>query len=293
MIDYRAIAALAEVLRRGSFEAAADALGVTQPAISQRIKTLESRIGTVLIDRGPPVAATPAALRLIAHLDQVRLLEQGLEADIQPQDAPPTIRIAVNADSLATWACDPLVAAPGLVDLILDDQDHAESWLRGGLVSAAITASKSAVAGCDSFRLGTMRYLATASPEFVQRHFSGGVDADSLRRAPAVRFNPKDGLQDRWAAQYCGRRVAMDCHFLPSTQGFAQATRLGMGWGMNPEILIADDLKSGRLVPLVPDAPLDVTLYLQVVRLVAKPLAPLTRALRRAAQQALGQQPRA
>lgn len=286
MFDYPALAALSEILRLGSFEAAAGSLGVTPSAISQRIKALEERMGEVLIHRGPPARGTDKALRLVQHLDQVRLLERRLV----PQDRPTLLRLAVNADSLATWACDPLVAAPGLVDLILDDQDHAESWLRGGLVSAAITASKSAVAGCDSFPLGTMRYLPTASPDFVQRHFADGVTADSLQRAPALRFNPKDGLQDRWAMEYCGRKIAMNCHFLPSTQAFAQATRLGMGWGMNPEILIADDLKAGRLVPIAPGAALDVTLYLQVVRLVAGPLVPLTRALRRAAQQALGQQ---
>ena len=41
MIDYPALAALAEIARRGSFDAAAQALGITQPAVSQRIKSLE------------------------------------------------------------------------------------------------------------------------------------------------------------------------------------------------------------------------------------------------------------
>lgn len=44
MLDYPALAALAEVLRRGSFEAAAAALHVTPSAISQRIRALEDRM---------------------------------------------------------------------------------------------------------------------------------------------------------------------------------------------------------------------------------------------------------
>ena len=50
MLDYAALAALAEIIRRGSFEAAAAALGVTPSAVSQRIKGLEERMGEVAGD---------------------------------------------------------------------------------------------------------------------------------------------------------------------------------------------------------------------------------------------------
>ena len=283
MLDYPALAALSEIARRGSFEAAAHALGVTQSAISQRIKTLEARMGQVLLDRGPPVAPTEAGLRLVAHLDQVRLLEAGIAGQGAAPAETPVIRIAVTADSLASWAISALPEAPGLLDLVVDDQDHAESWLRAGLVSAAITATRGPVAGCDSHALGAMRYLPTGSPDFIARHFADGVTADALRRAPAITFNAKDGLQNQWAERQAGTRIALPTHLIPTTQGFAEAARLGMGWGMNPEILIGDDLRHGRLVPLVADAPLDVPLYWQVARIVAPQLAPLTRAIRRAA----------
>ena len=101
MLDYAALAALAEIIRRGSFEAAAAALGVTPSAISQRIKGLEERMGEVLIHRGPPARGTAMGLRLMQHLDQVRVLEQALGTD--PGAAPATLRLAINADSLATW----------------------------------------------------------------------------------------------------------------------------------------------------------------------------------------------
>lgn len=287
MIDYPALAALAEIARRGSFEAAAHALGITQPAVSQRIKSLESKIGQVLLNRGPPVTPTPAGLRLVAHWGQVQLLEAGLAGQIGADSAPPVIRIAVNADSLASWAISALPQAPGLLDLVIDDQDHAEGWLRAGLVSAAITGQRGPVAGCDSFDLGAMRYLAVASPEFIARHFADGVTADALRRAPALIFNSKDGLQDQWVRQTIGAGIALNGHMIPTAEAFVQATRLGMGWGMNPELMIAEDLRSGRLVPLQVGAALDVRLYWQIARIMAPPLAPLTRAIRRAAAAAL------
>ena len=287
MIDYPALAALAEIARRGSFEAAAHALGVTQPAVSQRIKSLEAKMGQVLLDRGPPVVPTPAGLRLVAHWGQVQLLESGLAAQIGAVTAPPTIRIAVNADSLGSWAIGALPQAPGLLDLVIDDQDHAENWLRAGLVSAAITGQRGPVAGCDSYDLGAMRYLAVASPDFIARHFEGGVTAQALRRAPALIFNSKDGLQDLWVRRHFGEAIALPAHLIPTTEAFAEAARLGMGWGMNPELLIADDLRVGRLVPLLKGAALDVRLYWQIARIMAPALAPLTRAIRRAAAAAL------
>lgn len=54
MLDYASLKAVATVVREGSFGRAARVLHVTAPALSQRIKVLEDRIGCVLIVRGKP-----------------------------------------------------------------------------------------------------------------------------------------------------------------------------------------------------------------------------------------------
>ncbi len=82
-----------------------------------------------------------------------------------------------------------------LFDLVLDDQEHSADWLRLGEVLAAVTASAKPVQGCDSTPLGALRYIATASPKFVRRHFSEGLDNEALARAPRLTFNSKDRLQ--------------------------------------------------------------------------------------------------
>lgn len=284
MLDYNALATLAEIIRLGSFEGAAAALHVTPSAVSQRIRTLEDRMGAILIDRGPPVQATAQGLRLAAHLDQVRLLETGL-GDIAPE--PAVLRLAMNADSLAAWAMPALASAPGLVDLVIDDQDHALDWLRGGMVVAAITSDRCPVPGCDSLRLGAMRYRATASPGFVARYFPRGVTAESLAFAPSLSFNAKDALQVRWARALTGIRLSLPTHRIPTAHGFAQAARLGMGWGLNPELMIRHDLQHGSLIDLAPGLPLDVPLYWQFSRITAPALAPLTDAIRQAAKAVL------
>ncbi|MDO5704464.1 MAG: LysR family transcriptional regulator ArgP [Paracoccus sp. (in: a-proteobacteria)] len=282
MLDYPALAALAEIIRRGSFEAAAAALHVTPSAISQRIKGLEERMGAVLIHRGPPARGTEQGLRLMQHLDRVRLLEQGLTDESQPA----MLRIAVNADSLATWFPPAMTALNVTYDLEIDDQDHARDWLRQGKVSAAITSDPDPVPGCDVIALGRMRYLALATPDFIARHFAGGVTAETLVAAPVVIFNAKDAAQAQWAQSITGQRLHLTGHLIPSSEAFARAVELGLGWGMIPETMAAPALSENRLSPLAP-TPLDVPLHWQVQRALKPALAPLTAAIRKKAAETL------
>jgi len=55
------------VARHGSFSAAAEALGYTQPAVSRQIATLEAEVGTVLVRRVPQGAVLTDAGRLLSE----------------------------------------------------------------------------------------------------------------------------------------------------------------------------------------------------------------------------------
>lgn len=287
MHDYPALEALAEIIRLGSFDAAAARLGITPSAVSQRIKGLEDRLGAVLIHRGPPASGTETGLRLMQHLDQVRLLEQGLDKHIRPQSGPAVLRIAVNADSLATWFLPAMTALPVLYDLVVDDQDHARDWLRSGQVSAAITSNPQPVAGCDASALGHMRYLALASPAFIASHFATGCTAETLSAAPAVIFNSKDALQAHWAERATGQRLRLRGHLIPASEPFARALALGLGWGMVPETMARSAIAKGELRPILPDLPLDVPLYWQVSRALAPAIRPLSDAVKKRAAEDL------
>ncbi|KAA0582962.1 LysR family transcriptional regulator ArgP [Azospirillum sp. Sh1] len=296
MLDYPLLMALAAVIRTGSFERAARQLHVTPSAVSQRVKLLEERLGTILVVRGQPCTGTAAGQRLCQHVEQVALLESELRGTLpglSPADGPVTLRIAVNADSLATWFVAAMEETPGcLFDLVLDDQDHSAEWLRKGEVLAAVTASATPVPGCNSHPLGALRYRATASPEYLRRHFADGVTAENLATAPCLTFNRKDQLQAQWL-----RLVLSDhgsapvptppTHWLPSTHAFVDGALAGLGWGMNPDPLVADHLAAGRLVELVPDRPLDVPLYWQQSRIAGTALAELSRAVLNAGRRAL------
>ena len=297
MLDYSLLSALAAVVREGSFERAARALHVSSSAVSQRIRLLEERVGQVLVVRGQPCLATDTGQRLCRHAEMVGMLEQALHDSLpalrSPDSPSPrvTLRIAVNADSLATWfvAAAAAFAAeqPALLDIGLDDQDHTAERLRSGEVLAAVTALADPVQGCRSIPLGRMRYLATASPAFVARYFPGGLSPAALAQAPCLTFNRQDDLQARWLRQVCGQAVETARHWLPASQAFVDASVAGLGWGMNPAALVAQALHDGRLVELQPGADLWVPLHWQHVRLKVPMLDHLTAAVVQAASAAL------
>ena len=173
------------------------------------------------------------------------------------------------------------------MDVAVDDQDHTCEWLRNGTVLAAVTGTARPATGCASQPLGAMRYVAVCSPAFRAQHFAAGVGAGTLARAPALVFNTKDALQARWVQRLCHRPVELPRHYLPSSHAFVSASLAGMGWGMNPLVMVQPHLDSGALVELLPDTPLDVPLHWQQARAASQLLEGLTRQVVQAARASL------
>lgn len=287
MLDYSALRVVQAVVQLGSFEKAATALNVTPSAVSQRVKQLEERLGAVLIVRGTPCTATEKGDWLCRHMENVGVLERDLFkqlpslAGISAPEQKVTLQIATNADSLATWFLEAMSnfsqATDFLVNISVDDEGHTADWLQKGRVLAAVTSVEKVIPGCRRYALGALRYHATASPAFVARYFPDGISRAAVAAAPALTFNQKDRLQNDWLRATIGEVAAYPTHWLPSTPGFLQASLAGMGWCMNPSVLIGDHLAAGRLIDLLPGKPLDVPLYWQINRLASDRLSGLTR----------------
>src|SRR5215210_2298589 len=86
-MDTRQLAAFCAVVERKSFSQAAERLGVTQPAVSLQIRSLEQRLGRQLLDRsGRRVEPTEAGLRLYASAQRLLALEEQLLEDVTGDD---------------------------------------------------------------------------------------------------------------------------------------------------------------------------------------------------------------
>jgi DNA-binding transcriptional LysR family regulator len=110
--DPASLAALLAVLETGSFTAAAETLGVTQPAVSLAIRKLEARFGTSLVlrNRKRIVATQPGTLLAQSAREALQSLRDAEAAISQQKDTPHgRIRLGCH-ESLAAYALPKFMA---------------------------------------------------------------------------------------------------------------------------------------------------------------------------------------
>jgi LysR family transcriptional regulator (chromosome initiation inhibitor) len=268
MLDYKLLHAFSVVVDEQNFDKAASVLAITQSAVSQRIKALEQTIGQPVLVRAQPLVATSIGKKLLAHYQQVKLLEQDIMPDISADNKAEiiTANIASNADSLATW----LVAAIGdvchqynvAVNFRLADENRTINYLKDGEVFGAISTYTRALPGCTLERLGDMHYLLVAAPNFVRHYFSAGINKQSLSRAPGVAYDQKDDMHIKYIEQNFGLKGgSYPCHTVRSSEAFVGFAKQGLAYCLIPKLQIQAELAAGELINLLPDKVITRTLY--------------------------------
>jgi len=266
---------LLAIVDEGSFEAAAQSLGVTPSAVSQRIKALEKDTGRVLVRRTSPATATDAGEILVQAARRMRLLQAETDARLQGRLGRVPLSVAVNADSLATWFtpvfADVATFGEATLRLRIEDETRTLSLLRRGDVLGAVTRESRPVSGCETVGLGRVRYRAVATPELAERY--PGPD---WSRMPTLRWGPSDELQARdLEERLAGNQQRPRMSDIPSTEALVSATLVGMGWGLMSELQADPFLRRGDLV-LLDDRVVSVALYWQRWRLESELLERLT-----------------
>ncbi len=283
------LAALVAIIDRGTFDAAARHLHVTTSAVSQRIRALETVAGQVLVRRTTPCTATEAGASFVRLARQTALLHDDLRLGGRSSS---DLRVAVNADSLATWfrpVLDDVAAWDGAtLRLQVEDQAYSADLLRRGDVLAAVTSEPTVVQGCAAEPLGVLRYRAAASPTYAERWRARAADGSrgedhDWARMPTVVFDEKDKLQhDLLASRGLGPPLVE--HRVPTSADFHEAVRRGLGWGLIPLPQLEPDLADGRLVTLGALPDVGITLYWQRWRLESPALSRLSEVVRAAAR---------
>lgn len=293
--QFEQLRTFAAVVDEGTLEAAARSLFVTPSAVSQRLKAMEDAAGQILFQRANPVRPTAAGEAVLRFARQVRQLEWDAQQELGDQgDGPQApIPLVVNADSLSTWFMPALASLPpelgAFFEVHREDEQHSTQLLRTGTVMAAVTATPEPVQGCSVEPLGSLRYRAVASREYIRRWWPDGAELTAGSLAPVMDFDRKDDLQDGFFRKLTGAELNAPRHYVPSSSEFAQAIRLGLGWGLLPEQHCVAEISNGDLVELAPADPVDVSLYWQRWKIDSPVLNQLTAAIRKTASRQLRQ----
>src|SRR5918995_1503040 len=134
-LDPRRVLTFREVARHGSFSRAAEALALTQPAVSQQVAALERQLGARLLERGPGgLSLTPPRALLLQHADvlsdRLRLAEGQLEELVEA--AGMRLRVGAFASAMAT------MVPAALAQLTAEDPGMKADATEGGSEDLAI-----------------------------------------------------------------------------------------------------------------------------------------------------------
>jgi DNA-binding transcriptional LysR family regulator len=253
--------AFVTVAQTRSFTAAAGALEVTPPAVSQAVKQLEDRIGVRLFHRTTrSVSLTEAGERFHARVGPAltELTEAATELDSYREGPAGLLRI--NVPKVA-WQVllQPLVAGflethPGIrLEVRLDD----------GFVDIVAAGFDAGVRLGDSVQRDMVAAVLTqkericlvASPEYLAR-YGTPKDIEALREHACIRFRfSGSGAIYRWELKRADKivEVEVDGPFTTSDSiSMIEAAREHIGIAYLFERQARADLASGRLVPVLP-----------------------------------------
>ncbi|WP_426716475.1 ArgP/LysG family DNA-binding transcriptional regulator [Corynebacterium auriscanis] len=289
-LDSRQLNTLLAVVDTGSFDGAAASLGISASAVSQRIKTLESGMGRILVRRTSPATATPAGEILVQTARRMELLEKEAELQLEGRLNSVPLSVVINADSLATWFRQVLIDAatwPGAgLNISIEDERHSLRMLRRGDCMAVVTTESVAMAGCEVDYLGRHRYLPVCQPGLARRFSSSDFTWQTL---PVARFGAKDRMEAAFLRQELGdfspSPERREFH-IPSYEGILDAVLAGLGWAMVPESTVWPLIEENRLVQLHP-AGLEIPLYWQRWKVESVMLDRLTDSIHAAAASSL------
>ncbi|MFW5418807.1 LysR family transcriptional regulator [Nocardiopsis sp. CNT-189] len=258
------------VHRSGSFTAAAQLLGLSQPTVTAQIRALERNSGRDLFERLPRGAApTPVAdelaARIAAPLDELAAVAAPGEGG--GGSAP--VHLAGPAELLCTRAVPalaPLAAegvrlrvATGLTGPLLEE-------LRAGRHDLVIATLRPRGRSLVSVPLMDEEFVLVAAPSWAGRAeaLAAGEGPSALRGVPLVAYAEDLPIVRRyWRHVFGGRLSWRAALTLPDLRGVLSAVVAGAGFSVLPRYLCGDALDSGALVALhEPDDPPFNTCYL-------------------------------
>jgi len=251
--EIRGFAAVADAR---SFSGAARRLGISAAQMSKLVARLEDRLGVRLLNRTTRDVSLTDTGR--AYLEQARdflaTFEQ-LESSVSDTAGPRGLmRISVPV-SFGAIAVEPALldfaAAHGQVGLEVSFTDRAVNLVEEGF-DAAVRIGSLTDSSLVARRLSSARIVTCASPDYLARHGVPLAPGELAGREVIIDLNRRDPFVLDFGRGAGRQTVRVDGRLrFAGAQACLAAARAGFGVARTPAFAAVDDLRAGRLQPLL------------------------------------------
>ncbi len=245
------------IAKLGTFSAAADRLNTTQPAISNRIRDLERRLGIKLFEKqGRLAILTPAGRSIVASLDRVFAdLERSIYDVVGSANLAGTVRI--GAGEVAAASCLPAYCAEinrDMPDVSLEIDVALSAELLNGVLTShtdmVFLAGPVTHPALEIAPIGLVELVWVGSPAIAS-----AVRDPARLEATAIWSLPKESpihqaMIDNLAGQSMRPRRISVCS---NVRLMVDIILQGGGLGLLPRAMLEPELASGLLAPALPD----------------------------------------
>ncbi|MBO6814226.1 MAG: LysR family transcriptional regulator [Rhizobiaceae bacterium] len=233
--------------RRLSFRSAADELGVTQGAVAQQVRQLETHLSLVLFERMPKgLKFTSAGRSFHNRIAKIFADLRSATAELKPE--PNRVLISVTPTFAAKWLIPNLPdfsAAHPNIDLRIMATEKVSSFYSDGIDLAVRQGSPPFGASLDVTLLFKQSLIAVAAPRFANKDDTH-LDPETLAKKPKV--HDTHNHWPSYLAHFGVQDQSLRHLRLSQTSLAVDAAIAGQGVALVSRFLVAHDLEAGRLV---------------------------------------------
>lgn len=233
--------------RHGSFTRAAEELHVTQGAVSRQVKALEATLEVRLFERDGRAVALSLEGRILAGAATAALEQLG-EAVSKLTSPAGLVTLSMLPSIAACWMAPRMsefAAAHPEVELRLSASRHLVDFQREG-IDAAIRYGRGGWSDLHAERLATENLFPVCSHDYAARLELGSPE--DLSRVTLLHNDVPDSWREWLEAAGCPDVYTEKGLYLDEDAALLRAAAEGEGVALGRSVLVADDLKRGRLV---------------------------------------------
>jgi DNA-binding transcriptional LysR family regulator len=258
-VDLTLLRTFVAVHRAGSFTRAAQMLGLSQPAVTAQIRSLERQIGRPLflrLPRGvtPTTVGNELAHKVAPHLDALSEIAQS-----DPDDGTArTLHLAGPREFTALRvlpALAPLVADGFELRVTLGEQDENLDGLAAAHHDLAVSPSRPRSRLLAATPLCDEEDVLVASPSWAARlgiDTLGDLGSAALEGVPVIDYDEELPYLCRyWSTVFDAKPATAGSVVVPDLRAVLDAVRAGAGAAVLPRYLCRGDLAAGSIVSLL------------------------------------------